>query len=544
MSIILSSSLTILSYYIIVLTSLISVVSSNLDLLDLPKESHQLVELTNENLSSYLKAKHFFVFVHCSWCPWSQKMEKTLTKLNLHLKLEPQPFYIGVLDNTIEGVESISYFNSNPISYPQLFYYQDGKLVEKYTGRISFGELFLWVKQRIYEFQPYNISSKDRFDYKLKNAERAFLYFATPEEQLHLGVKEESLDDDDLHGSSDDVVKLKRFNLFKAAAASSLAPACKDILFFYTADKELIEKYNPESNNVFSFFRKGNNTDAYFNSKEKEFSLYTINRYCSKFKPNFFNIVDERTIEKIFIKKNPAIFLFRSVFNNKTEYEELKMQTLSYMKPELNVVITDIDNRYAYKAASLFGVTNDDLPQVRLLDFKGKNDGLRRFSLSKEITSDNILDFFEKWDNNQLHDHNAKASIGKERFSNSPGVMYIPSALFYEKVMLNRKNVIVMFYSEWCGHCKKHLPLFDIVSKRMNQIIYSWVYVDVGDFYDESFSGSLGGALSNLRIDKVPTIILFPSSDKENGGVKYEGDITGPALSKWVLKQVEKKDDL
>ena len=80
------------------------------------------------------------------------------------------------------------------------------------------------------------------------------------------------------------------------------------------------------------------------------------------------------------------------------------METLSYMKQDLNIVITDIDSKIAYKLATFFGVENDNLPAMRIVDFKGKNNSPRKFSLSQEITSDNMLDFVEKWQGGQVYE--------------------------------------------------------------------------------------------------------------------------------------------
>ena len=114
----------------------------------------------------------------------------------------------------------------------------------------------------------------------------------------------------------------------------------------------------------------------------------------------------------MFIKKKPGLILFRNKFDNKTEYEEIKLQTISWMNRDLNVIITDIDNKYAFKLTRLLGVKTSDLPAIRIVDFKGKNRQMRNFLFSREVNSENILDFVEKWEEvKKMADSSAAARI-------------------------------------------------------------------------------------------------------------------------------------
>lgn len=528
------------SIFIYLIISIISCVvfSKKLkeDLLDLPEDSYQLVQLDNENFNGYIKVEHFFVLVHNSWCVWSQKMEKILTKVNLHLKLEPQPFYIGILDNTVESIDLINELEQGKISYPKLLYFRNGKFVDYYKGRQSFKELYTWVKKRVYNYLPYHLVTEDQFNYKLKNAKRAFLYYPSNEEKQFLEQKEESLDDD-----TSAIQAKKKNSGYQAFENASKSKICEDVLFFYTTNKKLIENYNPENAYAVTYFRNGNNTVSYKNPtstnedgsvKTESLSLAEIKDYCKKLTyKNFFREFNERAVETIFIKKTPAIILFRSIFNNKTEYEEIKMETLSYMKKDKVVVITDISTKYSYKLANYFGITDEQLPALRVIDFNGRNGSPRKFSLSKEVKADNILNFVQLWESNSLIDTSGKKYSVKPINENSVALTITPAG-FYEKVITNRKNVIVMFYADWCTKCKKHFPLFDVVAKKVNQIIYSFVFVDVGEHFDEI-----------MAVEKVPSIFVYPSFDKENP-IEYKGEIKAANLVDFLKKSIEKREDL
>lgn len=499
----------------------------NKDLLDLPEDSYKLIELKSDNIKSFMKSEHFFVLVHSSWCVWSQKMERLLLKIHLHLKLEKQPFYIGEIDNTVEDISTLEYFKENQISYPKLLYYKNGLFLDYYKGRLSFDELYIWFKKRIYEKEPYEINTLDQFDYKVKYAKKSFIYYPNTQEINLLKSHEESLDDD--ISMNNDINKL-RYNSFLKASKSN---ECDSILFFYSTNLEFNQRMNPDNLFIFSYLKFGNTTDNYYDNPNKEFNEESIRNFCKKFtNKNFFNTFDEVAVESIFIKRKPALFLFRSVFNNKTEYEEMKVETLSYADPNFNIVVTDIDSKFSYKVANLLGIAEEDLPAVRIVDFKGKNNGPRRFSLTSDINSENILEFYNKWSNGNLLDTSSFKTFSNIKENKQSTVLFINSSQFFEKVVMNRKNVVVMFYADWCTFCKKHLSLFDLASQKMNKIIYSWIYIDVGQHYDE-----------NLRIKNVPKLLVYPSNDKENP-IEMTEKINMNNLLKFLKRTIEKQDDL
>ena len=504
-------------------------------LLEMPSDSYALAEISEENIDGYLKSSHFFILIHNPWCKWSQKMEKVLTKINLHLKLEIQPFYIGVIDNSISNLEDFPVINqlseNDLLNYPALLYFKDGVFIERYRLMQNYESIHTWIKKRIYNQVSYNAQTLDMFNYKLKADKNSFLYFLNKDEAKYLETKEESLDDEvETINQVKEKESLARFNIFNLASQSS---KCQDIIFYYTSNSELKNKYNNNNEAIFSFFIHGNQTDSYYEKAIKEFNVENIKKFCEKHTAkNFFSYYDERAAQEVFIKKKPAIILFRSVFNNKTEYEELKMETLSYMKPNLNIIITDIDSKLSYKLAEFMHVTDDSLPTLRIVDFNGKNGNPRKFSLSRDVTSENILSFVEKWDSNQLFEQTFQRSSDVKVINSNSIALSINMNNFYEKVVLNKKNVVVMFHAEWCTYCKKHYPLFDLVSKKVNQIIYTFVYIDIGDYYD-----------NNIQIKNVPSIRVYPSFDKENP-IEFNDEINLKNIVSFLKKEIEKKDDL
>lgn len=509
------------------------------DLLDLPEESYQLVDVTEENFKSYLKNEFVFLFIHNPWCSWSQKMEKKLTKLNLYMKLEHQPFYIGKVDSTVQSLDFLKleskYFSE---TYPKLLFYLNGELKEEYNGQHVKNEIMNWIKKRIYYGRlPFNVATQDIFDYKLKNTKRAFLYFPDEADAKYLkSLESESLDD--VHVS--EASSSKGFDIYNKVNSESIKAAidkvyhkCGSIVFYYTINTDLIKRYRVNDTPL-AFFALGNNTANY--EKTEEFTEENLINFCFQSShTNLFKGYDEKAVESIFINKKPGLILFRNKFDNKTEYEEIKLETISWMNRELNVVITDIEDKLSYKLAKLLGVGVNDLPSIRLIDFNGADSTMRNFIFSREVTSENILDFMQKWEEDLLQEHRIYTSISKtgKDNSNSP-VHRISMNLYYEKVIMNRKNVLVYYYSEWCSHCKKYLPVFDLISKKLNLILFSLVQIDVGSYYQPS-----------IGVTQVPTIHLYKAGEKVKPEI-FEGKIGVKDLLEFIQKHAPStiKEDL
>ena len=58
--------------------------------------------------------------------------------------------------------------------------------------------------------------------------------------------------------------------------------------------------------------------------------------------------------------------------------------------------------------------------------------------------------------------------------------------------------VVVDFYAEWCGPCKKFAPIFDKLSNEIDDVTFAKLNVDNG--YE---------AMVAYKIKSIPTIILF-----------------------------------
>ena len=108
------------------------------------------------------------------------------------------------------------------------------------------------------------------------------------------------------------------------------------------------------------------------------------------------------------------------------------------------------------KLANFFGFrSTEELPTVRLVDYvEGE---FKRFTLSRNITKNNIVGFVEKWKRKELRSHKYMESFESDIsiLSKDSLIKKVNFNTYFETINFNRKNIVVLFYTEWCSHCKK-----------------------------------------------------------------------------------------
>jgi protein disulfide-isomerase-like protein len=82
---------------------------------------------------------------------------------------------------------------------------------------------------------------------------------------------------------------------------------------------------------------------------------------------------------------------------------------------------------------------------------------------------------------------------------------------------------LVLFYADWCGHCKKIKPVWDEASSEIKHKNKKMLKVNCGAGTDEDKE-----IMKKYNIDGYPTIILF----KDGQPTHYEGPRNKDALIK------------
>ena len=87
-------------------------------------------------------------------------------------------------------------------------------------------------------------------------------------------------------------------------------------------------------------------------------------------------------------------------------------------------------------------------------------------------------------------------------FSESEGFETKPSEL--DAIINQPEKTLVLFYADWCGHCKNMKPEWDATAEKMNAEKKRMLKVNVGDKTDEQEA-----LLTKYKIDGFPTVLVF-----------------------------------
>ncbi len=86
----------------------------------------------------------------------------------------------------------------------------------------------------------------------------------------------------------------------------------------------------------------------------------------------------------------------------------------------------------------------------------------------------------------------------------------ITSEQFEEKVLKNKKFVIVDFFANWCGPCKMLMPVLEEIDQEFDQVDIVKVNIDQDEELAKKF-----GVLS------IPTLIFFSNGEEVEKTIGY-----------------------
>lgn len=433
----------------------------------LDEEEYKLVQVNENNFNETLsKAEHFFLLIHNPWCKFSQKMDEKLLAIHKILKLETQAYYIGTLDSSI--VDSNKFLEKFvpsetlyvPKTYPKLIYFYQAVPQEVYNDKHNRDSLLAYIKRKIHK-ESIKLPLQAIFDYKVIHDKHAFVL-------VNGNNQNETL------SHAQKLINQEAFELY-----SKLAAKQQNLMFYHSFDKKVID-YLFSKNNSFGnetiysrdlnvlYFSKGKLLSVHLNDKLKVFFERSLNYFINKqVVTNYYTRLGEDAINEIFIKKQPAFVLFRNKFDNTTEYLEQNLPLLASQEAGLKFVITDIAGKYELKLAKLMLISNKNLPSIRIVDFNG---GFRRYEYEGNFENENVMDFIKKWKKGSLKPYYSTQNIKETDAAKKKEIIRkIGNANFYESVVLAKRNVMVLFYTNWCAHCKRVILYnFSFIKSKFN----------------------------------------------------------------------------
>lgn len=218
---------------------------------------------------------------------------------------------------------------------------------------------------------------------------------------------------------------------------------------------------------------------------------------------------DEKCAQVIFGKATPGLFFYRDAnAENAAMYQELAMKIAKELNGKLKVIVTGITEGLEQRLAEYIGLTEKDLPSVRIHDTRTE---LKKFNMGGEITIENIRAFVAAWEAGSLKAHLKSEEIPA---TNDLPVKVLVGKNFEQIVMDTTKDVLVEFYAPWCGHCKKLEPIYNELAEKIKLTHPNIVLAKMDSTLNE---------VDGVSIQGFPTIKYWPANNKSKP-MDYEGE--------------------
>jgi protein disulfide-isomerase A1 len=453
-----------------------------------PELEDNVLVLTDENFDETI-AKHKFILVefYAPWCGHCKKLTPEYAGAAGELKADGIP--LAKVDSTIHKTCSERFKIQG---FPTLKFFVNGQDSE-YTGGRTKNDIVAWLRKKTGPVSR-ELSSVTEVEAFIATADAVVVHFGE-------------------EGSSN---------------YGTFASAHDDLLFAHCHSEACLAHYKVENGTavVFKKFDEGRNDLARGYNKEAFVSFVT-----SKTVPLIMKF-DEKCAQTIFGKATPGLFLYYDKSaSNAAALEAVINEVATQVKGRIQVVSTGITQGLETRLAEYIGITQGDLPSVRIADTRGE---LKKFTMSGEINTENVLAFVSSWEKGGL-----TSSLKSEEIPavQEGPVFVLVGKQFDEIVMDPTKDVLVEFYAPWCGHCKKIAPIYDEVATKLAHN-KNLVIAKMDSTLNET---------DKISVQGFPTIKFWPAGNK-SAPIDFEGDRTVEGfiafLTKNSVNKVETKDDL
>ena len=448
-------------YLTILLTSSFIICDENF-----PSEKNILV-LTDKTFDKAIqKYNYLLVLFHLPYNPQCKKLLFELEKANNELSKEN--IFISKIDVSKENNISTKY---NINQYPALLFFIKGEKIE-YTGGGKSTGIIHWVLNKIGK-NIIKLNTVEEIEKFRKENDIILVYYGN---------------------DSNDI---KEF--------TNAAKHNEEYSFAIVESEKLIEKYS-QKGKVALYKNYENKIVEIINVEEQNINDLILTHAIS-----YFMEFDEKAAQLILGKSYPALILYANKKSNSwNEYAKLMKYISIKIKGRLLCIIANIKEKISAKFAEYLGIKEYNLPSVLLIESKGD---IKKYKMESDISEKNIMKFIYDWDNKNLKIYYKSA---KEPKNNNGPIIELVGNNFYDKVMDNNNDIVVLFYTNNCMHCKILFPKYQKLSKKIKEKNNKIIFAKINMAENE---------IENEEIISFPCIKLYPGNNKNrNSSLIYEGD--------------------
>lgn len=445
------------------------------------KEEENVLVVTNDNWDEILEHDYVLVEFYAPWCGHCKALAPEFAKAATQLKEEESPIKLAKCDATVESSLAEKF---EVRGYPTLKFFKNKKALE-YGGGRDAASIISWMKKKT--GPPATELTTVEAAEKLQESADVVLFGFF-----------ESQDSDD------------------AKAFLEVAAEKDDTVFAITSNKDVYKKYEVSKDGVVllkKFDEKRNNFEGKVSAEE-------LTKFINAHSLPLVSEFTQETAGKLFggdIKSHMLLFV-----NKKDKvYDDLLKEFTSAaekFKGKLLFVYIDCDQEDNKRIMEFFGLADDQLPAVRLINL---DEDMTKYKPDfEEITADRVSKFTQDYLDGKLKPHLMTQDVPSD-WDKEP-VKVLVGKNFEEVAKDPKKAVLVEFYAPWCGHCKKLAPIWDELAKK---------YESNGDIVIAKMDAT-ANELEDVKVQSFPTIKFFPKDS--NKVVDYNGERTLDGFSKFL----------
>ena len=422
------------------------------------------------------KYEHILVMFYAPWCGHCKKFKPELEKAAAILRKEN--LYVAKVDATVEKKLAEKY---GVRGYPTVKFFKKGIAID-YTGGRKEAEVLNWVRKKSGPATRPLKTLEELEQFKTNNTV-CIVYFGTNEEEK---------------------------KIFEAVANKN-----DDYQFAYVEDKEVAEKANEKMGFVVLYKKFDEKRDEISGFKEKELSDFVAIKSQKR-----VSTFDDKTTQIVFGENQPTICYFGEKGEKWDEAEKLLEKIADKaIEKKLKVTMTEIKDGMGKRIAEYIGVKKADLPSIRIIDTRKE---MKKYIMETEINEQNILEFMEGWVKGTLKRHLKSQEEPKE---NKGPILEIVGKTFQREVIENDKDVMLVFYAPWCGHCKKLLPEYEKAANKLKEKNPKVVLAKMDATENE---------VESVEVTGFPTIKFYPGNKKGSRPMDYSGERTMDGIIKYL----------
>ena len=422
------------------------------------------------------KYEHILVMFYAPWCGHCKKFKPELEKAAKILRQEN--LIVAKVDATVEKNLAQKY---GVRGYPTVKFFKKGVAMD-YTGGRKESEVLNWVRKKsgpaFVSIQTFEELEKLKADSPV-----CVIYYGTNEDEKKI-FAEVAMKNDDYP--------------FAVVESKEITDQAKEKVGFVVLYKKFDEKRDELSG-----FKEKDLADFVTIKSQKRVSTF-----------------DDKTTQIVFGDNQPTICYF-GVKGEKWDEAEKLLDKIAdkAMEKKLKVTMTEIKDGMGKRIAEYIGVKDADLPSIRIIDTRKE---MKKYIMEKEINEENILEFIDGWEKGILKRHLKTQEEPKE---NKGPILEVVGKTFKRDVLENDKDVMIVFYAPWCGHCKKLLPEYEKAANKLKEKNPKVLLAKMDATENE---------VEGIEVTGFPTIKFYPGNKKDARPKDYSGDRTMDGIIKYL----------